>query len=68
MAVAVNSLQDLARLLEKQLGSPASFAAVSTRLMLRTGVNLRQPRPEQLGDRAIAEKVRAALADMGYAL
>lgn len=67
MAVAVSSIKDLASMLEKKAGNPASFGAISTRLLLRTGVNLREPRPDQVADRAVVEKVRAALADMGYA-
>jgi hypothetical protein len=67
MAVAVSSIAQLASMLEKKAGSAASASAISTRLILRTGVNLRQPRPEQANDPAVVEKVRAALADMGYA-
>ncbi|RSM68069.1 hypothetical protein DMB66_14235 [Actinoplanes sp. ATCC 53533] len=68
MAVAVASLADLAARLEKKIGNAASTSAISTRLILRTGVNLRQPRPEQANDPAVVEKVRVALADMGYVL
>jgi len=68
MAVAVASLADLAARLEKKIGNAASTSAISTRLILRTGINLRQPRPEHANDPAVVEKLRAALADMGYAL
>lgn len=67
MAVAVASIADLAAMLERKTGNPASVAAISTRLILRTGVNLRNPRPEQANDPAVVEKVRVALADMGFA-
>jgi hypothetical protein len=56
----------LARALESQLQNAASLGAVTTRVLLRTGVNLRTPTPHQDGDTAVVEKVRAALADMGY--
>jgi hypothetical protein len=63
-----HSVQDLAALLEKKVGNAASVTAISTRVMLRTGVSLRQPRPEQASDPAVVQKVRAALAEMGYAI
>ena len=52
--------------LEQQLGNRGSFMAVSTRVFLRTGVNLRDPKPGQESDGAVVTKVRSALADMGY--
>jgi hypothetical protein len=67
-STAAISLTDLASRLERQLGGPASLGAVSTRLLLRTGVNLRQPKPEQINDRAVVAKLGDALAEMGYQL
>jgi len=56
----------MARTLETQLQNPVSFTAISTRVLLRTGVNLRKPTPVQDGDGPSVEKVRVALAEMGY--
>lgn len=56
----------MARTLETQLQNPVSFTAISTRVLLRTGVNLRKPNARQDGDGPCIEKVRLALAEMGY--
>jgi hypothetical protein len=55
--------------LGRQLG-PGSLALgpICTRVMLRTGVNLKDPRPDQLRDAALVAKIVAALADMGHRL
>jgi hypothetical protein len=66
--MTASSLTDLAARLERQLGSASSFGAVSTRVLLRTGVNLRAPKPEQINDRAIVAKVSAVLTEMKYTL
>ena len=44
----------------------ARFNLVNSRLILRTGVNLRQPRPGQNTDAGVVSKVRSALSDMGF--
>jgi hypothetical protein len=62
----VATLTGLAAGLNKQLANPTSFGALNTRVLLRTGINLRSPRPEQDNDRAAVEKVQKALADLGY--
>jgi hypothetical protein len=67
MAVTVAAVSDLAKGLQAQLDNPAKFTAVSTRVLLRTGVSLREPRPDQDRDPALVTKVRDALAEMGYA-
>lgn len=58
----------LGKALEGRLQNAASLGAVTTRVLLRTGVNLRKPTPQQDGDATAVEKVRSALADMGYDL
>ena len=63
-----SSLTDLAARLQQQLGGAAGAGAVCTRVLLRTGVNIRSPKPEQINDRAIVAKVNAALTEMGYKL
>lgn len=69
MAVGtMSSLSDLAGRLEQQVGNPASFRAVVTRVLLRTGVNVREPKPGQDQDQALIAKAVAALAEMGYRL
>jgi hypothetical protein len=69
MAVtALTSIRELGSRLENTLNNPASYRAVCTRLLLRTGVNVREPRPEQDRDSALVAKVHKELADMGYQL
>jgi hypothetical protein len=66
----MTSLQDLdevAVALQSTVG-PASFGPLASRVLLRTGVSLRKPRPDQLTDPAAVAKVIAALAAMGYRL
>ncbi|MEU7908600.1 hypothetical protein [Actinoplanes sp. NPDC049118] len=60
------TIATLAASLEQQLNNKSSFMAVSTRVLLRTGVSIRDPKPAQNADAAVVTKVRAALADMGY--
>jgi hypothetical protein len=47
-------------------GNELKLAPVCTRVMLRTGANLRQPNPQHLKDSAVIAKVIACLAEMGY--
>lgn len=65
-STTASSLTDLGSRLEQHLGDPASAGPVVTRLLLRTGVNLLDPKPEQNTDRALVRQVTAVLAEMGY--
>ena len=65
MAVAVSSLTGLAGHLERDL-NPVSFKGVTTRVLLRTGVALRPPKPDQDKDPMVVRKVADVLAEMGY--
>lgn len=69
-AAALASLTEvLARLRSEHLaGNDLVLAPICTRVMLRTTVNLRSPRPEQDRDPALVAKVVACLGDMGFAL
>lgn len=49
-------------------GSDLALAPVCTRVMLRTGTNMRSPKPEQAKDPAAITKVLSCLAEMGYPL
>lgn len=62
------SLTDLAERLRQRLDTTNSFGPVTTRLLLRTGVSLRNPKPEQVNDGALVKRVSEALAEMGYRL
>ena len=71
MSVAtISSLEEvLSQLRTKHLGNnDLALAPVCTRVMLRTGANLRSPRPEQSRDAAVIAKVLATLAEMNYPL
>lgn len=46
----------------------ASYLALSTRVLLKTGVNLRDPKPHQDADAGVVAKVTKALTDMGHAV
>lgn len=60
----VTSLSDVTRQLEQQL-NPVSFKGLATRVLLRTGVALRPPRPDQDRDPVSIRAVMDALDDMG---
>lgn len=47
--------------------TPAQLSLINTRVMLDTGVNLKDIRPEQDNDAATAAKVRSVLREMGVA-
>ena len=64
----IANMTDVADRLRERLANPTGFGAVSVRVLLRTGVNLRSPRPEQIHDAVLVSRVRDALADMGYRL
>jgi hypothetical protein len=65
-STTVAGLTELAGRLEQQLNNPASFRAIVTRVLLRTGVNIREPKPDQNGDRALVAKATSVLTEMGY--
>ena len=64
----MRTLDDVQRALRARVGSDDALKLVTTRVFLRTGVNLRQVRPEQNGDDAIVAKVIGALAAFGHPL
>lgn len=64
---ALRDLDEVAATLLSSVGQ-AVFGPLSTRVLLRTGVNLRSPRPDQKLDPAAVAKVLSTLADMGYRL
>ena len=71
MTVATpNSLEEvLNQLRSRHLGNnDLALAPVCTRVMLRTGANLRSPRPEQSRDPAIIARVLSTLKEMNYPL
>ena len=65
----VATVTDAFEALKRELG-PNSLALgpICTRVMLRTGVNIKEPRPDQVRDAALVTKVLGALADMGHRL
>ena len=69
-ATAASTVSDIfTRLMSQHLaGNDLKVAPVCTRVMLRTGVNLRSPRPDQEHDQALVGKVIACLSEMGYPL
>jgi hypothetical protein len=54
--------------LVKEVGSEFAIVPIVTRVVLRTGVNLKQPRPDQRNDKAAIQKAVSALNEMGYLL
>jgi len=60
-------LNEVASTLQSTVGD-AVFGPISVRVLLRTGVNLRGPRPDQVSDPVALGKVLTALLDMGYRL
>ena len=58
----------LERELEKELTSAALFTSLNTRLIIRTGVNLKKIQPEQNADPALVRRGRGALQQMGFDL
>lgn len=64
---SLQNLTEVSTALESTVG-PAVFGPLASRVLLRTGVSLRKPRPDQLTDPAAVSKVVHALADMGYRL
>jgi len=67
--VAAASIDEIREALLARLGTNAvSLGPISTRVLLRTGVSLKTPRPDQNRDSAAIANVVAALADMGHRL
>jgi hypothetical protein len=66
----VSSLDDvLTELRDRYFATdPRGLEAICTRVMLRTGADLRAPRPDQRQDAAVIADVLAVLTVMGYAL
>lgn len=65
-STVVSSLTELAGRLERKLNNPASYRSIVTRVLLRTGVNIREPKSDQNGDPALVSKVTGILTEMGY--
>jgi hypothetical protein len=65
---AFRRLDEVATELRRVIGNDMKFSSVSTRVLLRTSVNLRNPRPDQGSDPAAVTKVVTALGEMGYQL
>ncbi|MCM0621645.1 hypothetical protein [Nocardioides bruguierae] len=66
--MAASNLEGLYRELQSQFtGHELMLSPVCTRVLLRTGVNLKALRPDQAADAALLGSVRAVLAEMGYA-
>lgn len=62
----MTTVTELAKTLENKLGNPTSFRSISTRVLLRTGVSLRDPAPEQDRDAQVVTRLRQVLTEMGY--
>jgi len=61
------SIEDLfAGLTRKLAANPLSLGPIVTRVLLRTGVSLRSPRPDQVRDPIAIAKVTAVLTELGY--
>ncbi|PWJ48833.1 hypothetical protein SAMN06264364_12835 [Quadrisphaera granulorum] len=59
------SLETVATALRALVGETA-FPSITTRVLLRTGVNLRSPRPDQLANAGAVSTVVGALSELGY--
>jgi hypothetical protein len=66
--MAVSSLEEVFVTLQRQLHNDLALRPLCTRVMLRTGVNLRELRPDQVADSALLGKVVSTLSEMGYPL
>jgi len=67
--VAAASIDEIREVLLARLGTnTVSLGPISTRVLLRTGVSLKTPRPDQNRDATAIANVIAALADMGHRL
>jgi hypothetical protein len=66
--VGVESLDQIKKQLTVSLGNPGLFSLVNTRLILRTGVDLGDIRPENNRNPEAITKVLGVLTAMGYGL
>ncbi len=64
----MRDLRRIRALLLRTLADEGKLSIVSARLILRTGVSLTDPRPEQVYAPAAVAKVTSALAEMGFDL
>jgi hypothetical protein len=64
----VRTLSEVHRALNAKLGKEDVFRMVTTRVFLRTGVNLKQIRQDQDADQKAIASVITALDGMGYSL
>ena len=64
----MRTLDDVQRALRTRVGNDDALKLVTTRVFLRTGVNLKQVRPDQNADAAVVTKVIGALAAFGHPL
>jgi len=63
------TIEDLFAGLNRKLAEkPLSLGPIVTRVLLRTGVSLRSPRPDQAKDPVAVAKVVAVLTELGYSL
>lgn len=62
----MTTLVQITTALNAALGNPAMFSLVNTRVILRTGVDLRNIAPEQNANGDCVTKVLTALEAMGY--
>jgi hypothetical protein len=54
--------------LASQLRSDSKFSFINTRLILKTGINLRDYKPEEAFDPVVIAKVLVVLAEHGFTL
>ena len=64
----MKTLQEVLRALQARVPSDAQLGPVMLRIALRTGVNLKQIKPEQNGDLTTVSKVLAVVQELGYAI
>lgn len=62
------SLERIRGALEVHAKTPVAFTCINTRIILRTGVNLKKFTPAQNNDAGAIAKVREALRGMGVVL
>lgn len=65
---ALRDLDGVRSALTTCLDNDMAFNAVNTRIVLRTGVNLKAIRPDQRTNETLIAKVVDTIAEMGYRL